>query len=106
MTFGEEWGYGASKEVSRQIFDAFLQAGGNFIDTADLYTNGTSERYLGEFIQGEREHLVLSTKYSNGQPGRDPNAVSNQRKNLQLHIPLPMVECLTRSTPIVATHNH
>ena len=39
MTFGEEWGYGASKEVSRQLFDTFVQAGGNFIDTANLYTN-------------------------------------------------------------------
>ena len=49
MTFGEEWGYGASKDVCRQIFDTYLEAGGNFIDTANLYTNGASERYLGEF---------------------------------------------------------
>ena len=44
MTFGEEWGWGASKEESRKIFDAFADAGGNFVDTANLYTNGTSER--------------------------------------------------------------
>ena len=82
MTFGEEWGYGASKEVSRQIFDTFLQAGGNFLDTANLYTNGASERYLGECVQAEREHLVLSTKYTMANPGRDPNAAGTQRKNL------------------------
>ncbi len=82
MTFGEEWGYGASKEVSRQIFETFLQAGGNFLDTANLYTNGASERYLGEFVQAEREHLVLSTKYTMANPGRDPNAAGTQRKNL------------------------
>jgi aryl-alcohol dehydrogenase-like predicted oxidoreductase len=82
MTFGEEWGYGASKEVSHQIFETFLQAGGNFLDTANLYTNGTSERYLGEFVQAEREHLVLATKYSMASPGHDPNAAGNQRKNL------------------------
>lgn len=82
MTFGEEWGYGASKEVSHQIFETFLQAGGNFLDTANLYTNGASERYLGEFVQSEREHLVLSTKYTMANPGRDPNAAGTQRKNL------------------------
>jgi aryl-alcohol dehydrogenase-like predicted oxidoreductase len=82
MTFGEEWGYGASKETCRQIFETFLQAGGNFLDTANLYTNGTSERYLGEFVQAEREHLVLATKYTMAAPGRDPNAAGNQRKNL------------------------
>jgi aryl-alcohol dehydrogenase-like predicted oxidoreductase len=82
MTFGEEWGYGASKETCREIFETFLQAGGNFLDTANLYTNGTSERYLGEFVQAEREHLVLATKYTMGAPGRDPNAAGTQRKNL------------------------
>jgi aryl-alcohol dehydrogenase-like predicted oxidoreductase len=41
MTFGEEWGWGASKEESRWLFDAFVQAGGNFIDTANHYTSGT-----------------------------------------------------------------
>jgi len=43
MTFGEEWGWGGSYEESRKMFDCFAEAGGNFIDTANLYTNGTSE---------------------------------------------------------------
>jgi aryl-alcohol dehydrogenase-like predicted oxidoreductase len=51
MTFGEDWGWGSSKEESRKVYDAFLEAGGNFIDTANVYTNGTSERLLGEFIR-------------------------------------------------------
>ena len=42
MTFGEDWGWGASKEESRKIFEAFVNAGGNFIDTSNNYTNGTS----------------------------------------------------------------
>ena len=50
MTFGPEWGWGVSKEESRRIFDAYVAAGGNFIDTANRYTEGTSERYVGEFI--------------------------------------------------------
>jgi len=52
MTFGEEWGWGSSKDEARQILDAFFEAGGNFIDTANVYTNGTSETFLGEFLQG------------------------------------------------------
>jgi aryl-alcohol dehydrogenase-like predicted oxidoreductase len=82
MTFGEDWGWGSSKDVSRKIYDAFLGAGGNFVDTANLYTNGTSETFLGEFMQGHRERVVMATKYSNAAPGGDPNAAGNQRKNM------------------------
>ena len=82
MTFGEDLGWGSSKEESRGIFDAFLEAGGNFIDTANLYTNGTSEVFLGEFMQGQRERIVLATKYTNSAPANDPNAGGNQRKNM------------------------
>ena len=82
MTFGEEWGWGASREESRRIFDAFAGAGGNFIDTADVYTSGTSEQFLGEFITSERERFVLATKYTLSHPGSDPNAAGNHRKNM------------------------
>jgi len=82
MTFGDDWGWGSTKEESRKIYDAFVEAGGNFIDTADLYTNGTSERFLGEFIASDRERIVLATKYTNSAPGTDPNAAGNQRKNM------------------------
>jgi aryl-alcohol dehydrogenase-like predicted oxidoreductase len=82
MTFGEEWGWGSSKDESRKILDAFFEAGGNFIDTANVYTNGTSETHLGEFIKGDRERVVLATKYTNSMPGTDPNAAGNQRKNM------------------------
>jgi aryl-alcohol dehydrogenase-like predicted oxidoreductase len=65
MTFGEDLGWGSSKEESRNVYDAFLEAGGNFIDTANIYTNGTSERFLGEFMAGHRDRIVLATKYTN-----------------------------------------
>ena len=82
MTFGEEWGWGASREESQQLFDAFVQAGGNFIDTANHYTNGVSEKYVGEFIAAERERFVLATKYTlNGRPD-DPNGGGNHRKSM------------------------
>jgi len=82
MTFGEDWGWGSSRDESRRILDAFFEAGGNFIDTANLYTNGTSESLLGEFLQGDRDRVVLATKYTNAMPGSDPNAGGNQRKNM------------------------
>jgi len=82
MTFGEDWGWGASKEESRAMYDAFLEAGGNFIDTANLYTNGTSEKFLGEFMGADRQRVVLGTKYTNSMPGKDPNLAGNQRKNM------------------------
>lgn len=82
MTFGEEWGFGASKDESRKVFDAYVEAGGNFIDTANHYTNGTSEKFVGEFVQKERERFVVATKYTlNGRP-KDPNGGGNHRKNL------------------------
>ena len=80
MTFGEEWGWGTAKDEARKVYDAFREAGGNFIDTANLYTQGTSERILGELLEGHRDEVVLATKYTNAAPGTDPNAGGNHRK--------------------------
>ncbi|MFT3784404.1 MAG: aldo/keto reductase [Nibricoccus sp.] len=82
MTFGEDWGWGAGAQEARKIYDAFREAGGNFIDTANLYTEGTSERFVGDFIQGHRSEVVVATKYSLSAPGHGPNAGGNHRKNM------------------------
>jgi aryl-alcohol dehydrogenase-like predicted oxidoreductase len=82
MTFGEDWDWGANEATSRAIFDAFVEAGGNFIDTANVYTNGTSEKMLGEFIMPERDRFVIATKYTVMMHPNDPNSSGNQRKNL------------------------
>jgi aryl-alcohol dehydrogenase-like predicted oxidoreductase len=82
MTFGEEWGWGAAKDEARRIYDAYRSAGGNFVDTANVYTNGTSEKFVGEFIAGHRDEIVLATKYTNAVAANDPNAGGNQRKNM------------------------
>jgi aryl-alcohol dehydrogenase-like predicted oxidoreductase len=82
MTFGENWGWGSPKEESRKIYDGFREAGGNFIDTANIYTAGTSETFLGDFMEGHRQEIVLATKYTNAMPGRDPNAAGNHRKSM------------------------
>lgn len=84
MTFGTEWGWGTEEDVSRAIFNRYIEAGGNFLDTADGYTGGKSEEMLGMFI-GERrlrDRVVLATKFTfNADPG-NPNAGGNGRKNI------------------------
>jgi aryl-alcohol dehydrogenase-like predicted oxidoreductase len=82
MTFGEDWGFGASKEESRKVFEAYSESGGNFIDTANAYTNGTSEKLVGELVAPDREHYVLATKYTLSTRPGDPNAMGNHRKNM------------------------
>ncbi len=82
MTLGEDWGWGASREESLRIIGAYAEAGGNFIDTANRYTNGTSERYVGEAIAAQRAQWVVATKYTLlGREG-DPNAAGSHRKNM------------------------
>src|SRR5262249_37768593 len=72
MTFGTEWGWGSTEDVARAVFDRYLEAGGNFLDTADMYTSGKSEEMIGKFV-GERrlrDQVVIATKFTfNAQPG-------------------------------------
>ncbi len=82
MTFGEEWGWGSNKSDSKKVFDVFAKEGGNFIDTANRYTEGTSEKYVGEFINADRGHFVLATKYTLFMRRDDPNFSGNHRKNM------------------------
>jgi len=84
MTFGTEWGWGSDKEAARRIFDTYLARGGNFIDTADVYTNGTSESWLGEFVRDAkaRDQVVLASKYTFNLGDRNANGGGNGRKNL------------------------
>jgi aryl-alcohol dehydrogenase-like predicted oxidoreductase len=82
MTFGDDWGWGAPKEESQKIFDRFVDTGGNFIDTANNYTNGTSEKFIGEFVKTDRDHFVIATKYTLSERGIDPNFGGNHRKNM------------------------
>lgn len=85
MTFGQDWGEmlpGAPKEETRKIFNHYSNLGGNFIDTANMYQNGTSEKYLADLITDDRNRYVLATKYSITTNPNDPNASGNHRKNL------------------------
>jgi aryl-alcohol dehydrogenase-like predicted oxidoreductase len=84
MTFGNDWGWGSGEDAARQIFNQFLDSGHNFIDTADGYTNGTSETLIGKFLKqrGNRDRVVLATKFGFGREPGDPNAGGNGRKNI------------------------
>lgn len=82
MTFGEDWGWGSSEGESRKVFDTFVESGGNFFDTANIYTNGSSERLLGKFLGQNRDKHVVATKYTLSTDPKDPNASGNNRKNL------------------------
>ena len=81
MTFGSEWGFGADEVASREMFDAFATAGGNFIDTAHVYSDGSSERLVGDFVKADRDHFVVATKYT-PHTGSDLSRSGNSRKNM------------------------
>src|SRR6202165_4713857 len=82
MTFGEDWGWGASPAVSGRMLDLFADVGGNIIDTADVYTGGSSETILGELLKGRRDRLVRATKFTNQTDPADPNSAGNHRKKI------------------------
>src|SRR5258707_5395864 len=82
MTFGDEWGWGSPKDEAQKVYETYREAGGNFLDTANFYTGGTSDKFVGEFIRGHRDSGVLAAKCSNAAPGNDPNAAGDHRKSM------------------------
>src|SRR5512137_2798000 len=111
MTFGRE----ASEAVSRQILDHFVEAGGNFIDTADVYTRGASEEIVGRWLKGRsRDDLVIATKVRFPM-GAGPNDVGLSRKHILAgaeaslrrlgtdYIDLYQVHCWDQATPLEET---
>jgi aryl-alcohol dehydrogenase-like predicted oxidoreductase len=82
MTFGTDWGWGADREEAHRIFDAYVDRGGNFIDSACNYTNGTAEQLVGEFAADKRERLTIATKYSAATRPEDPNSGGDHRKSM------------------------
>ncbi|MBO0807678.1 MAG: aldo/keto reductase [Actinobacteria bacterium] len=82
MTFGGAWGWGAPVEECRKMLDTYAEAGGNVIDTASAYTEGESERIVGQLLGADRDRFVVMTKYTITLDGSDPNASGNHRKSL------------------------
>ncbi|AZQ45141.1 aldo/keto reductase [Nonlabens ponticola] len=115
MTFGKEWGWGNEKEAAQQIFDYYLDHGGNFVDTADMYTGGTSEEFIGDFMQSRnnREDIVLASKFTfNTSSSNAINSGGNSRKNIRRtleeslkrlktdYIDLYILHCWDKLTPV------
>ena len=82
MTFGSDWGWGADEAESKRIFDAYVDRGGNFIDTSVNYTGGGSEKIVGGLIREKRERIVLATKFTMAREPGNPNSGGNHRLNL------------------------
>lgn len=83
MTFGSSRGWGAPEETCAAVYADYRDAGGNFIDTANLYTGGDSESILGRLIAGHRDEVTLATKFGMPSGGRGPNAAGASRKSLR-----------------------
>src|SRR5260370_23933753 len=105
MTFGEDWGWGASPDVSARMLDLFADAGGNVIDTADVYTGGTSETILGELLKGRRDRFVLATKFTNQTDPDDPNSAGNHRKKIVTSIEASLRRLQTDHIHLYWVHN-
>ncbi|MCA9706079.1 MAG: aldo/keto reductase, partial [Myxococcales bacterium] len=83
MTFGEDWGWGSSVADSTAIIDRYVERGGNFIDTANMYTKGHSETIIGDHVghdRAKRDRLVIATKFTGNLYRRDPNGGGTSRK--------------------------
>ncbi|KAJ1962820.1 hypothetical protein GGI12_002418 [Dipsacomyces acuminosporus] len=115
MTFGEQGGLGANFEESRKVFDHYYESGGNFIDTANIYTNGDSERFLGDYISDKRSDIVLASKYTispafggilAGTPLNRPNVNSggNGRRSLAESIDASLKRLRTGSLDVLYVH--
>ena len=87
MTFGTTTGWGVDEATARELYDTYREAGGNYLDTANQYAQGESERIVGDLVRGHREEVVIATKYTNSAPRNgDANAGGNQRKNMMQSI--------------------
>lgn len=104
MGFGTEWGWGADKETSFAILEAFANAGGNFIDTANRYTEGSSELIIGEYIKPNRDHFVVATKYTLHDNQTNVNASGNNRKNMMRSVEQSLKRLQTDFIDILYLH--
>ena len=118
MTFGQAFGFGSSVEDSQQILDRYLELGGNFIDTANMYTRGHSEKIIGDHLgrhPAKRDRAVIATKFFGNLYASDPNGGGAGRKSIVAaceqslrrlqtdYIDLYWMHCWDKHTPIDET---
>lgn len=82
MSFGQQWGFGADEQTSHAVLDAYAEAGGNFLDTANKYHGGETEEIVGRWLQSRRDRMVVATKYTLAMDHEDLNTAGNHRKNM------------------------
>jgi aryl-alcohol dehydrogenase-like predicted oxidoreductase len=104
MTFGTEWGFGADEATCREIYATFREAGGNFIDTANVYTDGASERIVGRLVAAERDAVVLGTKYALPTDKNDPNSGGSHRKSLRRSVEASLRRLATEYVDLLWVH--
>lgn len=104
--FGTGWGHGADAETSAAILNGYAEAGGNLIDTADIYQFGQSETILGTLLEGRRDDFVLATKYTNGAaPGANRLVLGNSRKAMIASVEASLRRLRTDRIDILWTHH-
>lgn len=104
--FGTGWGHGADPDASKEVFNAYTEAGGNFIDTADVYQFGQSEELVGQLLQGRREDFVLATKFTNGAaPNANRLVTGNSRKALVASVEASLKRLKTDRIDIYWVHH-
>ena len=104
MTFGTEWNWGADEGEASRIFDHYVERGGNFIDTANRYTEGSAERLVGQFARERRHRLVIATKYTLPMVEGDPNSGGNHRKSLVRSVEDSLVRLQTDYIDLLYLH--
>lgn len=107
MSFGTEWGFGADASTSHEILDAYAEAGGNFLDTANKYHGGETEEIVGRWLaagEGRRDRTVLATKYTLSMDHEDPNASGNHRKNLSRSVEASLRRLQTDHVDLMWVH--
>lgn len=104
MTFGSDWGWGADQDEARRIFDTYVDLNGNFIDTANQYTNGTSEQLIGAFAAKKRDRLVIATKYTLATQANDPNSGGNHRKSMVRSVETSLRRLMTDYIDLLYLH--
>ncbi len=106
MSFGQDWPFGADEATSHRVLDAYADAGGNFLDTANKYHNGETEVFLGHWLTGRRDGMVVATKYSLAMDHSDPNAAGNHRKNMVRSVEGSLRRLGTDSIDLLWVHAH
>jgi len=105
MGFGTEGGWGADAATSFDIMDAYANAGGNFLDTANMYKLGTSEKIIGDYLtHHDRDYFVLATKYTLKDNTTNPNASGNNRKNMMRSVEQSLKRLKTDFLDILYLH--